>query len=147
MGRRLIRNKKGAAMVELAIILPVLLVVLFAIFEFALLMYDKAMITNASREGARAGIVFRVDSDENYFPRDQGEITQIVNDYLSTYLLSFPSSPASTSVAPTQCPPLNAATREITVTVTYQYNFFILPNFITSLLPINLSASTLMRCE
>jgi Flp pilus assembly protein TadG len=31
---------------------------LFGIIEFGIILYDKAMITNASREGARAGIVY-----------------------------------------------------------------------------------------
>ena len=52
------RNQRGASAVEFALILPILICVLFGIVEFGLLMYDKAVITNASREGARAGIVF-----------------------------------------------------------------------------------------
>ena len=43
---------------EFAIVMPLLFVILFGIIEFGILLYDKAMITNASREGARAGIVF-----------------------------------------------------------------------------------------
>ena len=31
---------------------------LFGIIEFGIMLYDKVMITNASREGAQAGIVF-----------------------------------------------------------------------------------------
>ncbi len=150
MARHLIGNRKGAAMVELAIILPILLILLFGIVECALIMYDKAMITNASREGARAGIVFRSDG-ENYSPLDEGQIKLIVNNYLAAYLVSFAPGSANTEVLPNppaQCPPLNpSVTREINVTVTYQYNFLVLPNFITSLVPVNLSASTVMRCE
>ena len=43
---------------EFAIIAPLLFIILFGIIEFGILIYNKAMITNASREGARAGIVF-----------------------------------------------------------------------------------------
>ena len=50
-----INNQNGAALVEFAIVLPVLLMLIFEMIEFSLLLYDKAMITNASREGARAG--------------------------------------------------------------------------------------------
>ena len=51
--------QKGAAAVEFAIVLPLLLMLLFGIIEFSVILYDKAMITNASREGTRAGIVSR----------------------------------------------------------------------------------------
>jgi Flp pilus assembly protein TadG len=46
----------GAAAVELAAILPLLVVLVFGMIEFGIMFYNKAVITNASREGARAGI-------------------------------------------------------------------------------------------
>jgi Flp pilus assembly protein TadG len=67
-------NQKGAAAIEFAVILPLLLVIIFGIIEFSVYFFDKAVITNASREGARAGVVFADDrcsgsnlhSDWNY---------------------------------------------------------------------------------
>ncbi len=50
-------RERGAAAVEFAIILPVLLLVMFGIVEFGTLMYDQIMVTNAAREGARWGSV------------------------------------------------------------------------------------------
>jgi Flp pilus assembly protein TadG len=47
------------AAVEFALVVPLLLVVLFGIIDFGFMLYDKAMLTNAAREGARAGIVLR----------------------------------------------------------------------------------------
>ena len=52
------KNNKGASAVEFALVLPILIVLLFGIVEFGLLMYNKAVITNASREGARDGHLF-----------------------------------------------------------------------------------------
>lgn len=49
----------GVAAVEFALVVPLLLVVLFGIIDFGFMLYDKAMLTNAAREGARAGIVLR----------------------------------------------------------------------------------------
>jgi len=43
-------DKKGASAVEFAIILPILILILFGIIEFSILFYDKAVITNASRD-------------------------------------------------------------------------------------------------
>ena len=48
-----INNQNGAALVEFAIVLPLLLILIFGIIEFGVMFYDKAMITNATREGAR----------------------------------------------------------------------------------------------
>ncbi|MEE9495904.1 MAG: TadE/TadG family type IV pilus assembly protein, partial [Desulfobacterales bacterium] len=52
-------NQRGTAAIEFAIVLPLLMVLIFGIIEFGLVFYDKAMVTNASREAARAGIVYR----------------------------------------------------------------------------------------
>ena len=145
-------------MVELAIVLPILLIVLFGIIEFSLILYDKAIITNASREGARAGIVFYADPNTgNYSPLTLNDIgprsgiRTIVNNYVANYLVSSIIVPANTTVAPGQCPPLtDPPPRQIAVTVTYPYTFWVLPNLVTSLVglnPLNLSAVTVMRCE
>src|ERR1700758_4127008 len=53
------KKQAGVAAVEFAIVLPVLLLIIFAIVELGIALYDKAVITNASREGARAGIVLK----------------------------------------------------------------------------------------
>jgi Flp pilus assembly protein TadG len=51
--KMMIRDQNGGAAVEFAIILPLLIALLFGIVEFGLLLYNKQIITNASREGAR----------------------------------------------------------------------------------------------
>lgn len=78
---KLMKNT-GAAVVEFAVILPLLLLLLFGIIEFGFLLYNKAMVTNASREGARAGIVIN--------PRlSEAQIRNVVNSYCSNYLITF----------------------------------------------------------
>ncbi len=46
--------QKGAAAIEMALITPLLLILLFGIIEFSLILYDKAIITNASKGPDRA---------------------------------------------------------------------------------------------
>ena len=58
-GRRTDRSQRGTTTVELALILPVFLFLVFGLIELSVALYDKAVLTNASREGARAGIVLR----------------------------------------------------------------------------------------
>ncbi len=50
-------KQKGAQAVEFALVLPVFILILFAVLDFGFLVYNKAIITNASREGARSGVV------------------------------------------------------------------------------------------
>jgi len=52
-----IHNEKGASSVEFAIILPVLILILFGIFEFGRAYLDYLAITHAAREGARLAAV------------------------------------------------------------------------------------------
>jgi len=74
------RNRqRGAAAVELAIILPFLVVLVFGMIEFGIMFYDKAVLANASREGARAGITGLGDP----------EIKQIVLNYCNVNLVNL----------------------------------------------------------
>ena len=49
--------QRGAQIVEFALVLPLLLAIMMLIIDFGFLVYNKAVITNASREGARWGTV------------------------------------------------------------------------------------------
>jgi Flp pilus assembly protein TadG len=51
------KNKKGQALVEFAIILPVLFLLLFGIFEFGRAMYIKNTLNNAARSAVRVAVV------------------------------------------------------------------------------------------
>jgi Flp pilus assembly protein TadG len=137
-------DKTGASAVEFAIILPVLILFLFGIIEFSILFYDKAVITNASREGARAGIVYHYPE-----PVNAAAIQQVVLDYCAGHLITFAetSTEPLITIIPTATTGLEAG-QPLTVRVTYDYQFLVLPNFVTTLTgPINLAATTIMRME
>lgn len=51
-----IKNEEGQAMVELAITLPILLLIVCGIIEFGWIFSNQLMINNSSREGARYAI-------------------------------------------------------------------------------------------
>ena len=51
------------AMVEMVIVLPILLLVLFSIIEFGVAFARWQVVTNAAREGARASAVFNPSCD------------------------------------------------------------------------------------
>ena len=58
-GRRnkFFRSEKGASAVEFALILPILVILIFGIFEFAIAFNNYITITHAAREGARRAAV------------------------------------------------------------------------------------------
>ena len=48
----MLKKSDGAALIELAIILPILLLLVFGVFEYSRAIHAKNIITNMSREGA-----------------------------------------------------------------------------------------------
>lgn len=133
-------GQKGASAVEFAIVLPLLVTLVFGIIEFSICFYNKAMLTNASREGSRAGIVF---AD----PRiSDTEIESVVNTYCGNNLITFGAGGPSPTVAVSRTG--SGAGDTLTVTVDYHYDFLVMPNFISTLIGgLDLSAVTKMRLE
>ncbi len=68
-------GSSGQALAELAIALPVLLLMLVGIFEFARAYQIQQVVVNAAREGARQAVLQGVDADS---------ATIIVNTYLTS---------------------------------------------------------------
>ena len=67
--------RRGAAVVEFAAVAPVLFLLIFGMIEFGRMVMVQQVLTNASREGARVGIL---DGATN------NEVTSVVNNYLSS---------------------------------------------------------------
>jgi Flp pilus assembly protein TadG len=146
-------SQKGASAVEFAMILPLLMLILFGIIEFSLLMYNKAMITNASREGARRGIVYRVDpANFNYLPLTDAQIQTEVTNYLSNYLITLSGTSIHTT---TITRAVEVSGNTLNVQVSYPYQFLIVPPLAalagsgSTSLPgtLTLSSATKMRME
>jgi Flp pilus assembly protein TadG len=139
------KNQRGTSAVEFAIILPLLVVFVFGIIEFGLVFYNKAMVTNASREAARAGIVYRDP------PLTVAEIQSVAHNYCGGMLVSFGSSSDPTTTVPSgEC--ANHGD-ELVVNVAFQYDFLLIPDFLAAFFAgdipgsIDVSAVTRMRCE
>lgn len=56
-------STKGQAILELALVLPILLMLLFGIIEFGRIFNASLVITQAAREGARLGVVGGSDAE------------------------------------------------------------------------------------
>ncbi|WP_243124594.1 TadE family protein [Clostridium sp. AWRP] len=61
-----LKNEKGQALVEFAMILPILLLLVMGIVQFGMVINSYLTIENASREGARAGIIGSTDEEIRY---------------------------------------------------------------------------------
>jgi Flp pilus assembly protein TadG len=57
MFKRFLRTEKGQAMVEFALVLPLLIALLCGIIDFGWLYYNQIALSNAAREGARYAVI------------------------------------------------------------------------------------------
>lgn len=131
------QNDRGAVAAEFALLLPVFLLILFGIIEFGMLMYGREVVTNAAREGARAGIV------QGPPKRTSGEITTIANNYLTGTGINQADvtfTPAGVGLA---------SPNMLTVTAVYNYNFLIpyIPAVIGIPNPLVITTQAVMRHE
>ena len=147
----LFKCQRGASAVEFAIVLPLLLVFIFGIIEFGILLYDKAIITNASREGARTAILYHAPTGLSE-PIPAGDVQTVVLSYCAAHLINFSSATPSVTVSPITMGAAGMKYR--TVTVSYGYTFLVFPSVLATLVPggtmagaIPLNAVTRMRME
>lgn len=74
MVKRFFRSEKGQALVEFALVLPLLLTLLCGIIDFGWLYYNQITLNNAAREGARYAVI-HYDPAEDW--RDAAESRMI----------------------------------------------------------------------
>jgi Flp pilus assembly protein TadG len=138
-----IRNEKGAALVEAAIVMPMILLISVGIFEFGRAYQTSQVLTNAAREGARLAIL---DG-----PTD-GDVRARVNKYLTDGGLT---SLADGNILVNRKATLTGSASASTVQVNYPFQFMMLNPIVRLVVPgdsqtgapITLTAATLMRNE
>lgn len=129
MPKKYIKNEKGQSIVELAILLPIILIILMGVFESGRVMNAYLIINHASREGARSASLG--DSDT--------EILETVS--LSSNTLN--SSNMSVTISP------SSRNRGDSVTVNIGYDVDIIVPIIESIIPnpFHIETETVMRVE
>lgn len=63
MIKKLIKNRKGQALVEFALILPLLLLIILGIVEFGRIFGAALTVQHSAREGARLGVIGGSDTE------------------------------------------------------------------------------------
>jgi Flp pilus assembly protein TadG len=136
------RASRGAIALEFVLVFPFLLIVLFGIIDVSLLLCDKALITNASREAARAGVVVRVPQ------LTRAQISNVALNYLQNSLVTGGTATTPT-VTVNQSPGTSPGSPPtLTVTVSYQYQGLVLGSAFSSLTgPVTVTAVTVMNYE
>ena len=133
-----LKERRGSEIVEFALVLPVLLFVVFGIVDFGLAIFNKAIVTNAAREAARAGIVFAPTRP------DETAIAQVARDYCLQNMVTFgdENTPAVTVNGEG-----GSSGSELEVIVTYRYGWLVMPGFLPLGTDIEIRARSVMRME
>ena len=142
---RLRRDTRGAALLEMALTLPMMLLVSIGIVEFGRAYQTWQVLTNAAREGARIAVLPGTDDTS---------VTNRVKTYMSDGQLS---NSASATVLITRDNMINigAGTASASrVTVNYPFTFMVLQPVAKLVVtnstlgtPLTMSVSALMRNE
>jgi Flp pilus assembly protein TadG len=129
------KNRRGAAVVEFAIVAPVFFLLVFGMIEYGRMVMVQQILTNASREGARYAVI--LDSNDTTAVQDK------VTDYLES--ASIGGSPTVTVDWPASG---SGSNQPVTVSVSIpfgQVSWLPSPMFVSSTLP--LTATSVMRKE
>lgn len=121
MFKLLRRDQQGAAAIEMAISLPVLLVMVYGIFQVGLIFQANAGMQHALGEGARFASLCVPTSDACTAPADSAVVTRMQSRLFGMNVGSF-GTPTVTTPGAGVC--TNCRDLTVTYSVTPSYLFF-----------------------
>ncbi|SHF22609.1 TadE/TadG family type IV pilus assembly protein [Caloramator proteoclasticus] len=124
-------RKKGQALIEFSILLPIILLIVMGISEFGIMLNSYLTIQNASREGARLGIM---GADDN-------EIVQAVYSSAS----HIDTNKLNVTITPNDSNRKSGETLRVRVEYEYDLLIPIIKNILGN--QVELTAETAMRVE
>ncbi len=116
MTMKRLANARGTALLEVALTLPLILLVSVSIFEFGRAYQTMQVLTNAAREGARVAVLPGLVA---------GAVQARVTSYLTAGQLPKADT-ATVAVTTTQIAMGTATTTGTKVTVNYPFSFMVL---------------------
>jgi hypothetical protein len=131
---RRVRHESGAAALEFAVVLPILLMILFGILEFGRIMMVCHMLTTTAREGVRQASLPGADT---------ASVMAVITNELSQAGLMYDSCELDP-------PDISTANRDDPVTVRVRINYESIawvPGFFPGLTGIQLEGVAVMRKE
>ena len=140
----------GAAMVEFALVIILLTIILLGVLQFGLMFYTKYAITCASREGARYGVLYKVDNatPPQRIPPNalDPSIETVVRNYITKLCSSVDQANVTVNISGAAYTTGNSGS-ELIVTVTCQNPWDLLGGFLPFLKNTSFTAETTMLCE
>jgi Flp pilus assembly protein TadG len=134
--------------VEFIILFPLFLLIVVGIVEFGHLWYVDHVITNASREGARAAVVYPPSTVTNRQAWAESQAQTAVNNYLNPPNGSGPSIIPGVTVPPLTFPsPGSTSGNNFTVQINASNVALVLGQVIPAFKTMSLQATTTMRME
>jgi hypothetical protein len=139
---RVAEDASGAVLVEFALTLPILLLIIVAIFDFGLLFQKYEVVTNAAREGARMAIL------PGY---SENEVRERIQSYLTAGGVT--GTPKIEPLVPVQISPGDGGAPftawKVEVTLPYTFTFLgpIAGLFGKTFDSVHLHATSVMRAE
>jgi len=109
-----LRNQKGAALLETAITLPLVLLVCVSVFEFGRAYQTWQVLTNAAREGARVAVLSE---------STDAQVTSAVKAYMQGGQLP---SAALANISVERMVPFATSNTASRVTISYPFKFTVL---------------------
>lgn len=109
-----LRNQKGAALLETAITLPLVLLVCVSVFEFGRAYQTWQVLTNAAREGARVAVLSE---------STDAQVTSAVKAYMQGGQLP---SAALANISVERTVPFATSNTASRVTISYPFKFTVL---------------------
>ncbi len=131
-------RQAGTSVVEMALVLPLLLLLVFGIGDFGIAYTQWNSLTNAVREGARVGVVFQT-------PCNPAAVTTAIVNTVSTFAAS--SGLDGPSIVTTVTNPCAGTGTQLTVRSTLPYDYIAIAALAGFAPTINLTAQTVMRNE
>ena len=129
-------RQRGAALVEFALVLPLLLVMVLGAIDWGWYFFIDQLVTNAAREGARSGTMLPPTSSDS---DAAAAALSASNNYLTSVQLKATGVAATTVTVTTASGP----TKAVQVTITYPVGS--LTGFLTTLVPTNAVGVSVMR--
>ncbi|MGC3995229.1 MAG: TadE/TadG family type IV pilus assembly protein [Propionicimonas sp.] len=152
--RRSRKSQRGAAALEFAIILPVLMLLVFGMVDFAMTFNAQSTVANAARDGARAASLGKKYAAAG--TQIRGETSALLNSSTIAYTICTAATIDATTWSCSGTASGDSTTYDskaaidaiVRVTVSYRYSWITpLPGWVGMSNPVTVSQTSYMRIE
>ena len=122
-------TKRGQSLVEIALVLPLLLILFLGIAEVGFFLFSHVQVANAARAGARYGTLCKMNANCDG-GAEYADFTEVVESAVLNEASALNMNGGNTTVNVQPDPLVVAAGSAITVTVTYTHTSPFVSHFV-----------------